>query len=70
MACDIAAGVLIDSDGDGIPDTIPTGLCRADFNQNGTLSTQDIFDFLSAWFASDPSADFNGVNGLELAGHF
>jgi hypothetical protein len=34
--------------------------CRADFNQNGTLEVQDIFDFLNAWFAGLPSADFNG----------
>ncbi len=26
-------------------------LCGADFNRSGTLSVQDIFDFLSAWFA-------------------
>ena len=63
-SCDIASGLLIDADGDGIPDTIPSGLCRADFNENGTLNAQDIFDYLGAWFASDPRADFNGVNGL------
>ena len=32
----------------------------ADFNASGTLSPQDIFDFLNAWFAADPRADFNG----------
>ena len=26
-------------------------ICPADFNHSGTLSVQDIFDFLSAWFA-------------------
>ena len=25
--------------------------CKADFNESGTLQVQDIFDFLSAWFA-------------------
>jgi hypothetical protein len=34
---------------------IPTGgSCRADFNGDGTLSSQDIFDFLNAWFAGCP----------------
>ncbi len=33
--------------------------CRADFNNSGSLSPQDIFDFLSAWFALNPAADFN-----------
>jgi hypothetical protein len=40
--------------------------CAADFNCSGGLSTQDIFDFLNAWFANNPSADFNG-NGLDLS---
>jgi probable HAF family extracellular repeat protein len=38
--------------------------CRADFNHSGILSTQDIFDFLNAWFAGEARADFNGVGGL------
>jgi len=33
--------------------------CPADFNGVGGLSVQDIFDFLAAYFASDPRADFN-----------
>jgi len=51
--------------------------CRADFNQSGAVSVQDIFDFLAAWFAgctaptpSGPcrfgSADFNGVGGVTV----
>ncbi len=30
------------------------GYCSADFNKDGTLGVQDIFDFLSAWFAGCP----------------
>ncbi len=39
--------------------------CAADFNSDGVLSVQDIFDFLSAWFAGALSADFNG-GGLSI----
>ncbi len=41
-------------------------ICAADFNLSGTLEVQDIFDYLTAWFAGDPATDFNGVNGLEV----
>jgi hypothetical protein len=34
--------------------------CAADFNASATLEVQDIFDFLNAWFAGSPTADFNG----------
>ena len=45
--------------GDGAfctPGLCPTGggSCHADFNGNGHLEVQDIFDFLSAWFAGCP----------------
>ena len=43
--------------------TIPAQ-CAADFNGSGGISSQDIFDFLAAWFNLDPRADFNGVNGI------
>lgn len=66
------AGVLVDLDGnprvrDGNGDHIPIvdmgsfefqGLpCPADWNHDGTVSSQDFFDFISAFFALD--ADFN-----------
>ena len=28
--------------------------CRADFNSSGTVTVQDLFDFLAAWFAGCP----------------
>jgi hypothetical protein len=46
---------------------IPTPGCPADFNGSGPPpSVQDIFDFLAAYFAQDPRADFNGVGGLTV----
>jgi hypothetical protein len=41
--------------------------CPADFNNSGTLTVQDIFDFLAAYFANLPSADFNhsGVRSVQ-----
>ncbi len=41
------------------------GTCPADYNGNGTLEVQDIFDFLNGWFAGAPAADFNG-GGLSV----
>jgi hypothetical protein len=43
----------------------PPAMCRADFDQNGSLSVADIFAFLNGWFAGDPRADFNG-GGLSV----
>jgi hypothetical protein len=47
--------------------------CRADFNGDGIVSVQDIFDFLADWnsqSAGGPiiigSADFNGVDGVTV----
>src|SRR5205085_10637558 len=34
--------------------------CVADFNGSGTVTVQDLFDFLGAWFSLDPRADING----------
>lgn len=33
--------------------------CRADLNNSGTLTVQDIFDFLAMYFATSAGADFN-----------
>ena len=34
--------------------------CLADFNRDGSLSVQDIFDFLAAFYVNDEAADLNG----------
>ena len=34
-------------------------VCRADINDDGAATVQDIFDFLAQWFATSPDADFN-----------
>ncbi|MBY0313819.1 MAG: alpha/beta hydrolase [Phycisphaerales bacterium] len=38
-------------------------VCPGDFNASGSLSSQDIFDFLNLWFASNPAADFDESGG-------
>ncbi len=43
--------------------------CPADFDCSGgpvPVSVADIFDFIGAWFAGDPRADVNGVNGIDV----
>jgi hypothetical protein len=34
-------------------------ICPADFNCDNAVSSQDFFDFLTAFFAADPHSDFN-----------
>lgn len=41
-------------------------ICRADFDCSGTLAIQDVFEYLSAWFASDPRADVDAAAGLTM----
>lgn len=39
--------------------TAAAGRCRGDFNQNGHITLQDLFDLLAAYFAGDHAADVN-----------
>lgn len=41
-------------------------VCRVDVNCSGTVSVQDIFDFLASFFAEDSAADFNGQSGITV----
>ncbi len=44
--------------------------CKADFDQSGVLGLSDIFNFLAAWFTSDPRADFNTDGGTNVSDIF
>ena len=50
-------------------DSLPSP-CRADFDDSGTRTINDIFIFLSAWFALDPRCDIDGLNGVNVADIF
>ncbi len=45
---------------------IPVVDCPGDYNLDGTLNVQDIFDFLAGWFAQDPHADTNDSASLTV----
>lgn len=58
---------IYDVNGDGFVDSndlvgLPT--CDADWNASGSVTVQDVFDFLSSWFAGD--ADFNHSNSTTV----
>ncbi|MBY0312244.1 MAG: hypothetical protein K2W85_09250 [Phycisphaerales bacterium] len=40
--------------------------CGPDFDASGTLTVNDIFAFLNAWFAGQSSADVDGTSGLTV----
>jgi len=46
-----------------LPDAAP---CVADFDGSGDVAVPDIFAFLSAWFASDPSANMDDIPEIEV----
>ncbi len=71
-----------DLNGDGYPDLVVVNRvgasasaflnlttpppCPADFNNSGSVTVQDIFDFLEAYFTGDPRADINGEGGVTV----
>ncbi len=40
--------------------------CRSDTNQDGTVSLQDLFDYLTLWFSQAPGADSNGNGSVSV----
>lgn len=45
-------------------DGVQTGQSIVDLDCNLTITVNDLFSFLAAWFAGSPTADINGVNGV------
>jgi probable HAF family extracellular repeat protein len=43
-----------------------TPLCPGDFNHSGSVTVQDVFDFLGAFFTLHPEADVNGRDGITV----
>jgi hypothetical protein len=56
--------------GDGCSTFISTAVtytvCPADFNCQSGVTVQDVFDFLTAWFAGDVRADINLAGGITV----
>lgn len=41
-------------------------LCAVDIDNSGAIDVNDIFSFISAWFASDPKTDFNNSGATDV----
>jgi hypothetical protein len=40
--------------------------CRADVDGSGSLSVQDVFSFMDAWFDGAPAGDFDGSGRIDM----
>jgi glucose/arabinose dehydrogenase len=56
-ACEILDGREADANANGVPDSCEPPPCTADWNHDGTVTSQDFFDFVAAFFKG--TADFN-----------
>jgi uncharacterized protein (TIGR03118 family) len=50
----------------GRVDVAPRSSCPGDFNVDGRVTNQDIFDFLNAWFAADRRTDVDRADGVDV----
>jgi hypothetical protein len=48
------------------PDINTAPCCKADYNHSGSITVQDIFDFLSGYFSGNALADINSVGGVTV----
>jgi hypothetical protein len=66
----VCAGLTGQYRGDNAPCQLPVNslpaCCPANFNTTGGLTIQDCFDFLTAYFAGDPRADFDGSTSISV----
>ncbi|MBC7771192.1 MAG: hypothetical protein H7210_01725 [Pyrinomonadaceae bacterium] len=53
-----------------IPPPCSVDPCSPDFNHDGSLNSQDFFDFLVAFFADEASADFNSTGSINSQDFF
>lgn len=63
-ACFASAGFI--ATGNICGPTAFTNCCFADFNRDGHIGVQDLFDFLVAYQSNSPLADFNGDGTLSI----
>ncbi|MFM7134424.1 MAG: hypothetical protein ACKO0W_08930 [Planctomycetota bacterium] len=71
-SCQIAAGTLPDTNGNGVPDGCETPLdaCPTDADNDGVTGATDLAAFLGAWGSGNANFDFNGdgaVGAQDLA---
>jgi hypothetical protein len=63
-ACFASAGFI--AAGNVCGPTPTATCCFADFNRDGTVSVQDVLDFITAYLSGSPSADINGSGTLTV----
>ncbi len=48
------------------PGNFTSPCCKADINQNGSVTLQDIFDYLTLFFSESPAADINSSGSITV----
>lgn len=61
-SCEIAAGVALDLNNNGVPDLC----CPADIDGNGAVSVEDVFGYLFFYFRGMARADVNRAGGVTV----